>query len=213
MSEVPEGRVDWLWKPFFPLGMMSFLHGDPGLGKSALLCDLAAKLTQGNEMPNGAKPRPVSVLMLIGDDDVGKTVKPRLREKLNRESEPYPEAWMPGPGGELLGTFEGYRQGKTSRGEVHPIALVRDDTGELHAIWMFFTVLRAEFEQANPHVGETILVRREEDRTNADGQPYRRYRVTVDRPEKRSPFANTSPPVEERTPPTGDWTFLGDGVQ
>ena len=79
MSEVPEGQVDWLWKPFFPLGMMTFLHGDPGLGKSALLCDLVAKLSQGDEMPNGAEPRPVASLMLIGDDDVGKTVKPRLR--------------------------------------------------------------------------------------------------------------------------------------
>ena len=131
----------------------------------------------------------------------------RLREKLNREAEPYPEAWMPGPGGELLGTFEGYRSGKTNRGEVHPIAIVRDDSGELHAVWMFYTVLRAEIEQANPHVGETILIRREKDRINADGQPYHVYRVTTDRAEKAGPFFNTSPPVEERTPPTGDWTI------
>jgi len=137
----------------------------------------------------------------------------RLREKLDRDAEPYPEAWMPGPGGELLGTFEGFRSGKTSRGEVHPIAIVRDEAGELHGVWLFFAVLRAEFEEANPHVGEWIMVRREKDRKNADGQAYRVYRVGVDRPEKRDAFADTSPPIEERKPSTGEWTFLGDGVQ
>jgi len=142
-----------------------------------------------------------------------KATASRLREKLDRESEPYPVAWMPGPGGELFGTFEGYRSGVTNRGETHPIAILRDDRGELHSVWLFFKVLRAEFEQANPHVGETILIRREKDRTNADGQPYHVYRVVIDRVDKTGPFAATSPPIEERKPPTGDWTFLGDRVQ
>jgi hypothetical protein len=43
-----------------------------------MLIDLLAKLTQGNEMPNGVEPRPVGVTILIGDDDIGKTVCPRL---------------------------------------------------------------------------------------------------------------------------------------
>jgi len=137
----------------------------------------------------------------------------RLREKLDRESEPYPEAWMPGPGGELFGIFEGFRSGKTNRGESHPIALVRDEAGELHAVWMFHKVMRAEFEKANPHVGESILIRREKDRTNADGQAYHVYRVAVNREKSSDPFSDTSPPIEERTPLTGDWTFLGNGIQ
>ena len=141
------------------------------------------------------------------------TTANRLRERLDRAAEPYPEAWMPGPGGELLGTFEGFRSGTTSRNETHPIAIVRDETGELHAVWLFYAVLRSEFEKVDPHVGETIMLRREKDRTNADGQQYRNYSLAVDRSRKGDPFADTSPPIEERKPPTGDWTFLGDGAQ
>lgn len=142
----------------------------------------------------------------------GDSTAARLRERLDRDSEPYPEAWMPGPGGELLGAFEGFRSGTTRRGETHSIALVRDEAGDLFAVWLFHMVLRAEFEKASPQPGEQLLIRRLPDRENADGQSYRVYRVVVDRDEELDPSANTLPPTEERKPPEGDWTFLGDGV-
>jgi len=79
MSEIPEQRIDWLIQPWIPLGMVTATHGDPGVGKSAMLTDIAARVSTGAEMPNGAQADAASVLILIGDDDLGKTVRPRLR--------------------------------------------------------------------------------------------------------------------------------------
>jgi putative DNA primase/helicase len=76
--EIPQKPIEWIWKPFFPRGMVVAIHGEPGVGKSTMLTDLLAKLTQGDEMPNGAAPEAISVQCLIGDDDVAKTVCPRL---------------------------------------------------------------------------------------------------------------------------------------
>ena len=135
----------------------------------------------------------------------------RLRERLDRAAEPYPQAWTPEPGDELLGTFEGFRSGATDQNENHPIALVRDANGELYAVWLLYGSLRAEFDRENPHVGETLMLRREKDRTNTDGPKHRAYSVAIDRNKKSDPFADTSPPIEDRDPPTGDWTFSGGG--
>ena len=44
--------VRWLWHGRIPLGRFTVLDGDPGLGKSALLLDLAARLTVGRPMPD-----------------------------------------------------------------------------------------------------------------------------------------------------------------
>ena len=138
----------------------------------------------------------------------GNATAARLRERLDRDSEPFPEAWTPGPGGELLGEFEGYRSGTTRLNETHQIAIIRDDAGELFAVWLFHKVLRAEFEKANPQLGETLLIRRLSDRENADGQSYYVFRVAVDRDEE----AATASPTEKRKPPQGDWYFLGDKI-
>ena len=136
----------------------------------------------------------------------GNATAARLRERLDRDSEPHPEAWRPGPGGELIGEFMGYRSGTTRLGETHQIAIIRDDAGELFAVWLFHKVLLAEFEKARPKHGETILIRRLPDRENSDGQVYRVFRVAVDRDGE----TDTSPPTEKQKPPQGDWIFLGD---
>ncbi len=79
MDEIPEGRVEWLVQPWFPRGMITAIHGDPGVGKSAMITDLAARISAGAEMPTGAKVTAAPVLLLIGDDDLKKTVRPRLQ--------------------------------------------------------------------------------------------------------------------------------------
>ena len=42
VSEVQEAPLRWLWVGRIPLGKLTLLDGDPGLGKSLLTLDLAA---------------------------------------------------------------------------------------------------------------------------------------------------------------------------
>ena len=47
VADVQPERVHWLWPRRFAAGELTILDGDPGLGKSTLLCGLAARLTAG----------------------------------------------------------------------------------------------------------------------------------------------------------------------
>ena len=42
-TDVQERAPDWLWPGWLPLGKLAILDGDPGLGKSTLMFDLAAQ--------------------------------------------------------------------------------------------------------------------------------------------------------------------------
>src|SRR5262249_21149083 len=42
LSKVQAQRVEWLWPARIPLGKLTILDGDPGLGKSVLTLELAA---------------------------------------------------------------------------------------------------------------------------------------------------------------------------
>lgn len=81
MCDVEPERVAWLWPGRIPFGKLTVLDGDPGLGKSTLCFDLAARLSQGRRMPDGARPEcdgPAAVLVLSAEDGLGDTIRPRL---------------------------------------------------------------------------------------------------------------------------------------
>lgn len=81
LSTVPATRVRWLWPGKVALGKLTLLAGDPGLGKSFVTLDLAARLSRGDAMPDGSggSPTPASTLLLSAEDDAGDTLVPRLR--------------------------------------------------------------------------------------------------------------------------------------
>jgi AAA domain len=60
--------VEWLWPGRIPLGMLTMLVGDPGLGKSLLTIDLAARTTRAG----------AAVLLLSAEDSPSATIRPRL---------------------------------------------------------------------------------------------------------------------------------------
>jgi hypothetical protein len=78
MSSVAAEKVEWLWKPYLPLGKITLLDGWPGIGKSWLTCKLAAILTRGGGFPNGAAFEPGNVLMFSAEDGLSDTLRPRL---------------------------------------------------------------------------------------------------------------------------------------
>jgi hypothetical protein len=72
----------WLWSGRIPAGKITVLDGDPGLGKSTLLCELAARISRGEPLPGDdtlAGPgAPRGVLLLSAEDDVFDTIRPRI---------------------------------------------------------------------------------------------------------------------------------------
>lgn len=61
-----------------PLGKITTLDGDPGVGKSTILCDLAARVSSGRPMPDGTEGLRGGVVILTAEDDADDTILPRL---------------------------------------------------------------------------------------------------------------------------------------
>ena len=78
ISEVEREQVRWLWPGRIALGKLTILDGDPGLGKSTLAYDLAARITSNRALPTGESPPPGGVLILSTEDGLGDTIRPRL---------------------------------------------------------------------------------------------------------------------------------------
>lgn len=78
-AETPERQISWLWPGVIPKGMLSLIGGKQGLGKSFLICDLAARVSAGQPMPDGTEQRPGKVLLLAREDDASCVLLPRLR--------------------------------------------------------------------------------------------------------------------------------------
>jgi hypothetical protein len=83
LADVQPEQVEWLWAGRVPRGMITLLDGDPGLGKSTITLDLAARVTTGAPMPfavsdDGRTGMPGDVVILTAEDHLAATVRPRL---------------------------------------------------------------------------------------------------------------------------------------
>jgi putative DNA primase/helicase len=70
----------WLWPGRIPLGKLTLLVGDPGVSKSFLTMDVAARVSRGAEWPDPpASFAPQgTVVLLNAEDGLTDTVRPRL---------------------------------------------------------------------------------------------------------------------------------------
>ncbi len=84
MSEVTPEKVDWLWYGRMAKGKISIIDGDPGLGKSVMTMDLAARVSTGKLFPDGDDVGLVddvdvgSVILMNAEDGEADTIRPRL---------------------------------------------------------------------------------------------------------------------------------------
>ncbi len=95
LADVPPSEVAWLWPGRIALGKVTLLAGDPGLGKSMVTLDIAARVSRGTAWPDAVAPpsrggdmapsaarlaasTPASVVLLSAEDDLGDTIRPRL---------------------------------------------------------------------------------------------------------------------------------------
>jgi archaellum biogenesis ATPase FlaH len=77
-TDIETKPIEWLWPGWIPLGKLTILDGDPGLGKSTLLLDLAARVSRNGLMPNGVQGITGTVAVLSAEDSAEDTMKPRL---------------------------------------------------------------------------------------------------------------------------------------
>jgi hypothetical protein len=78
LSDITSEPLHWLWEKRIPLGKLTTLDGDPGLGKSLLTLDLAARVTTGRPMPDGAPGVSGTVVLIAPEDGAADTIKPRI---------------------------------------------------------------------------------------------------------------------------------------
>ncbi len=79
-SQVPSRPVNWLWPRRIALGKLTFIVGDPGIGKSFITVDMAARVSRGRPWPDApqAARAPAGAVLLSGEDDPSDTIRPRL---------------------------------------------------------------------------------------------------------------------------------------
>jgi AAA domain len=79
LADVPMERIEWMWSRRLAIGKITILSGDPGLGKSHISIDAAARITTAEKWPLDEGEAPLgSVIILAGEDAANDTIRPRL---------------------------------------------------------------------------------------------------------------------------------------
>lgn len=90
LSDVKPEALAWLWPGRIPLGKLTVVAGDPGLGKTFLTHDIAARVSNGSGWPDHAPDSECAasesaasetageVILLSAEDGLADTIRPRL---------------------------------------------------------------------------------------------------------------------------------------
>lgn len=78
LADVKPEKVNWLWPGRIPAGKVALLEGDPGLGKSTVMLDLAARISVGGTTPDGHSLPLGNTVVLTAEDGLSDTVRPRI---------------------------------------------------------------------------------------------------------------------------------------
>jgi archaellum biogenesis ATPase FlaH len=80
MSEFQTEPIEWLWEPYIPLGAITILQGDGGLGKTTISSAIAAAVSTGTALPGQSSLSRAPVIMQNAEDSYSKTMRPRLED-------------------------------------------------------------------------------------------------------------------------------------
>lgn len=78
LADVEPERITWMWHGFLPHKKLVIVDGMPGVGKSTLTADIAAKVSRGISFPCGTENHARGVLFLAVEDGVADTIRPRV---------------------------------------------------------------------------------------------------------------------------------------
>ncbi|WP_036730320.1 AAA family ATPase [Peptoniphilus mikwangii] len=68
-SDVSYEPPKWLCKPYFPIGKLTLVQGDPGCGKTAFLCKMAALTSIGGKFLNNYVAQGNVLILSVEDDE------------------------------------------------------------------------------------------------------------------------------------------------
>ena len=78
VEEISAMPIDWIWPGRLARGKLTLISGDPGLGKSQLTTDIAARISTNANWPDGGEAPSGSIIILSAEDSVADTLRPRL---------------------------------------------------------------------------------------------------------------------------------------
>lgn len=78
MADIEPEAVTWLWERRIPSGKVTILDGDPGQGKSLILYDICARITSGQDLPDGEPVERGAVIIVSAEDGAADTIRPRF---------------------------------------------------------------------------------------------------------------------------------------
>ena len=77
-DEIEAKPLKWIWPNRIPAAKLTLIDGEPNIGKTTLLSDLAARVSTGRPWPDGTPCSKGRVLFYTSEDDAADTIKPRL---------------------------------------------------------------------------------------------------------------------------------------
>ena len=78
LDQVEPKQIEWLWENRLARGKLTLLAGEPGIGKSQISLDIAARISKGGLWPDGGHAPLGSVVILSAEDSSNDTLRPRL---------------------------------------------------------------------------------------------------------------------------------------
>jgi len=77
-SEIEPEDVTWLWDQRIALGKLTIVAGEPGLGRTFAILDMAARLSKGEPFTNEESGESGEIIFIGYEDRTGDTLRPRL---------------------------------------------------------------------------------------------------------------------------------------
>jgi hypothetical protein len=78
LNTVEPEAIDWLWTGRLARGKYTLLAGEPGIGKTYLATDCAARISRGGRWVDGTLAPAGKVLYLTAEDGIADTIRPRI---------------------------------------------------------------------------------------------------------------------------------------
>ncbi|MCH8151487.1 MAG: AAA family ATPase [Planctomycetes bacterium] len=79
VADVERKAVQWLWSKRIPVGTETTIAGDPGVAKTLMMLDIAARVSRGKPLPFSREKQPAADIVIVSaEDDLETVIAPRL---------------------------------------------------------------------------------------------------------------------------------------